>query len=231
METKVKICGLTCEKDVEYVLVAKPDYVGMVCFFSKSKRNISIERAKSLIKLLKASDESISVCAVTVSPEAWQVCDIIEAGFDHIQIHGEMKNEISQMDYPAGFTIIRAFNNVDEMTLKEIAASKDNKNIGYYLFDAAEPGSGKQFEWSSIPGLDVLCKPYFLAGGLNPDNVKYAVESIHPYAVDVSSGVECDVQPTPEEVQGGASMKDRDKILEFVANARGRSQATLFVLS
>ena len=87
-----------------------------------------------------------------------------------------------------------------------------------YLFDAAEPGSGKSFDWNSIPGKDELCKPFILAGGLKPETVAEAINRVRPFAVDVSSGVEKDELPSMEAVEAGESMKSRDKILSFIHN-------------
>ena len=76
--------------------------------------------------------------------------------------------------------------------------------------DAVKPGSGETFDWSSIPNLPEDGKPYLLAGGLNPANVGNAIEAMHPDGVDVSSGVERDLEPG----------KDPEKIEAFVKTVR-----------
>ena len=89
--TKIKICGMTCEADIEAVNMYLPDYIGFVLFFPKSKRNISIEQAKYLLKKV---DKRIQTVAVVVSPTTEQVRQIEEVGFDYIQIHGTITGEV-----------------------------------------------------------------------------------------------------------------------------------------
>jgi phosphoribosylanthranilate isomerase len=213
--TKIKICGLTCEEDVDIVNAALPDFAGMVLFFPKSRRNISLERAERLLRRLKMSG-----VAVTVSPTVEQVSEIAEAGFTLIQIHAEFDREILKLHCVESgkLRIIRAINSINEESLKEIEYFRDKDEVSMYLFDAAEPGSGKSFDWNSIPGKDELCKPFILAGGLKPETVTEAINRVRPFAVDVSSGVEKDELPSMEAVEAGESMKSRDKILSFIHN-------------
>lgn len=213
--TKIKICGLTCEEDVDIVNEALPDFAGMVLFFPKSRRNISLERAERLLRRLKMSG-----VAVTVSPTVEQVSEIAEAGFTLIQIHAEFDREILKLHCVESgkLRIIRAINSINEESLKEIEYFRDKDEVSMYLFDAAEPGSGKSFDWNSIPGKDELCKPFILAGGLKPETVAEAINRVRPFAVDVSSGVEKDELPSMEAVEAGESMKSRDKILSFIHN-------------
>ena len=213
--TKIKICGLTCDEDVDSVNEAQPDYAGMVLFFPKSRRNISLERAEKLLRGLKMPG-----VAVTVSPTVEQVSDIAEAGFTLLQIHGKLDREILKLNCVKSgkLRIIRAINSINEESLKEIEYLRDKDEVSLYLFDAAEPGSGRSFDWNSIPDANVLCKPFILAGGLRPETVVEAVKTVHPFAVDVSSGVEKDELPSIQEVEAGESMKSRDKILSFVQN-------------
>ena len=213
--TKIKICGLTCDEDVDSVNEAQPDYAGMVLFFPKSRRNISLERAENLLRGLKMPG-----VAVTVSPTVEQVSDIAEAGFTLLQIHGKLDREILKLNCVKSgkLRIIRAINSINEESLKEIEYLRDRDEVSLYLFDAAEPGSGRSFDWNSIPDAGVLCKPFILAGGLGPETVVEAVKTVHPFAVDVSSGVEKDELPSIQEVEAGESMKSKDKILSFVQN-------------
>lgn len=199
--TKIKICGLTTPQEAEWVSKAQADYAGMVLFFPKSKRNITIDRAKEIMKSLSSKIKKV---AVVVSPSALQIKEIQEAGFDIVQIHGQVIPEALEI---LQIPFLRAFN-VDNMQEWERYGAEP-KCIGY-VFDAVKPGSGKTFDWSSIPNLPEDGKPYLLAGGLNPDNVGSAVAVMHPYGVDVSSGVE------NEYGQG----KDPEKIEAFVKAVR-----------
>lgn len=200
--TKIKICGLTTPQEAEWVSKAQADYAGMVLFFPKSKRNITIEQAKEIMKSLSSKIKKV---AVVVSPSALQLKEIQEAGFDIVQIHGQVLPEaLETLRIP----FFRAFN-VDNMQEWE-RYEAEPKCIGY-VFDAVKPGSGKTFDWSSIPNLPEDGKPYLLAGGLNSANVGSAIAAMHPYGVDVSSGVERD----------SGMGKDPEKIEAFVRAVRG----------
>ena len=101
---KVKICGITSAEDIKIVNACKPDFAGFVMFFPKSKRNISPETAKSLIETL---DKNVLSVAVTVSPTLEQVKTAYDCGFDYIQIHGEVGEDVLSNPY---LKVIRAFN-------------------------------------------------------------------------------------------------------------------------
>lgn len=87
----VKICGITTANEAEYLNKVKIDLAGMVLFFEKSKRNITIDKAKEIMKTL---DDKIKTVAVVVSPTIDQIEEIENAGFDYIQIHGEMPDGV-----------------------------------------------------------------------------------------------------------------------------------------
>lgn len=179
----IKICGLTSVDEVEYLKKNNVDFAGIVLFFEKSKRNMTIEKAKEIIERLK--QEGIKPVAVTVSPSNEQVQEIESAGFDYIQIHGNIDDMlIAGCKIP----VLRAFN-VDDIPKYDAYLKLDN--IAGFVFDAGEPGSGKTFDWNVLTGLKRdSSKIYILAGGLNSDNVKRAIDFVKPDGVDVSSGVE-----------------------------------------
>ena len=179
--TKIKICGLTTPQEAEWVSKSQADYAGMVLFFPKSKRNITIEQAKEIMISMLPQIQKV---AVVVSPSVLQIKEIQEAGFDIVQIHGQVLPEVLET---LRIPFLRAFN-VDNMQEWE-RYEAEPKCIGY-VFDAVKPGSGETFDWSSIPNLPEDGKPYLLAGGLNPVNVGSAITVMQPYGVDVSSGVE-----------------------------------------
>lgn len=199
--TKVKICGLTSPAEARYLNENHVDFAGMVLFFSKSKRNISIEQAKEIIAAL---DASIKRVAVVVSPSIEQVRLIEAAGFDYVQIHGEIPETETEAEAAIAIPILKAFN-VSNMGSYE--KYHNDSRIAGYVFDAIEPGSGKTFDWKLVDNIPRDEKLLLLAGGLNPDNVRMAIEAVHPDGVDVSSGVEND---------DGAG-KNPDKIHDFVA--------------
>ena len=199
--TKVKICGLTSPAEARYLNENHVDFAGMVLFFPKSKRNISIEQA---MEIMAALDASIKRVAVVVSPSIEQVRQIEAAGFDYVQIHGEIPETETEAEAAIAIPILKAFN-VSDMDSYE--KYHNDSRIAGYVFDAIEPGSGKIFDWKLVDNIPRDEKLLLLAGGLNPDNVRMAIEAVHPDGVDVSSGVENDDK----------AGKNPEKIHDFVA--------------
>lgn len=199
---QIKICGLTGPMEAEYVNAVQADYIGMVLFFEKSKRNITIEQAS---EIMKALHPQIKKVAVVVSPTLAQAKQIEAAGFDYIQIHGELKNEILEQ---TSIPILRAFN-VKDIDLYEQYQQSDR--IAGYVFDAVKPGSGQVFDWNLIEAIPRDEKLFLLAGGLHAGNVADAIHYVQPDGVDVSSGVEYTDRPG----------KDPAKIQAFVKAVRG----------
>lgn len=249
--TGIKICGLTSEEEVGWILEEHTEYFGIVVFYPKSRRNMSIEKAAKLIEFFHLeweAEKQTGICisragkdekrsieketdgiarkrpravAVTVSPTVSQLKEIENAGFDLIQIHGNLTEEVFS---EASIPIIRAFNRNDQ---EELVRYKQSEKIAAYLFDAVNPGSGKTFDWTALKEIERGDKLLFLAGGLHAGNVREAIEAVWPDVVDVSSGVERDIDSETEPETAGLSNaksrpigKDREKIREFVRNAR-----------
>lgn len=199
--TKVKICGLKNPTDIKCINTLSPDFAGIVMFFEKSHRNISVQTAQELLALL---DKNIKSVAVTVSPTEEQLEQIYNLRFDYVQIHGNITDEVLKNSKTP---IIRAINVSGTDSLTDL----DNyKNVKGILFDSAVPGSGKSFDWTLLKKLPKTDKMLFLAGGLTADNVAAAICQVHPYAVDVSSGVEL----------ADKSGKDFELVRAFIENAR-----------
>lgn len=198
--TKVKICGLTSPAEARYLNENHVDFAGMVLFFPKSKRNISIEQAKDIMAAL---DASIKRVAVVVSPSIEQVRQIEAAGFDYVQIHGEIPETETEAEAAIAIPILKAFNVSDMGSYEKY---HNDSRIAGYVFDAIEPGSGKTFDWKLVDNIPRDEKLLLLAGGLNPDNVRMAIEAVHPDGVDVSSGVENDngAGKNPERIRAFA---------------------------
>lgn len=200
--TEIKICGLTKAEEVEWILQETVAYFGIVLFFPKSRRNVSIEKAKELLAVRRKEERAYpKAVAVTVSPTASQIKEIEAAGFDMIQIHGELSEEVLDAVH---LPIIRAFNVTD---MEAYEKYHNCPKVAAYLFDAQIPGSGCTFDWKLLENIPRDEKKLFLAGGLNSENVREAIEKVHPDVVDVSSGVETQ------------AVKDRTKIKEFVRKA------------
>lgn len=199
--TMIKLCGITSAREADILNEALPDFAGFVLFFPKSRRNISLDNACSIKKLL---DKRIHTVAVTVAPDMNQIKAIAAAGFDYIQIHGNIPYEYYDLiDIP----VLKAFNISDMSEYDNLCSIRQ---IHGFVFDAPAPGSGSTFDWSVLADITRSDKLMFLAGGLNPENVAAAIRCTHPDVVDVSSGI---------ELETGYG-KDSDKIRRFVKNVR-----------
>ena len=200
--TRVKICGLKSPQDIEIVNECMPDYIGFV-FADFSKRYVTLEKALELKQLLNPKIKSVGVF---VNERIDVIMSILESGaIDIVQLHGnedeeyvaELRERIrcSKVLSPEP-EIIQVFNMNKIQNLSDIQKT----SADYILLDSGY-GTGQTFDWEKLKDID---KPFFLAGGLNLENVEQAVREIAPFAVDVSSGV---------ETQGS---KDRSKVERFI---------------
>lgn len=194
---KIKICGLMTPQEAQYVNENHVDFAGMVLFFPKSKRNITLEQAKLVLDSLRSTVKSV---AVVVSPTLEQIKDIQKTGFDYIQIHGKLPDGIADV---ITIPVLKAFNVSD---LGQYETYHNDPVITGYVFDAQEAGSGKTFDWSLLDQIPKDEKLLILAGGLCPENVAEAVKRVHPDGVDVSSGVENDngIGKNPDKIRAFA---------------------------
>ena len=191
--TKVKICGLSTKGAVEAAVSAGADYIGFV--FAPSKRQVTLEEAAELAKFIP---NHIQKVGVFVSPNRTELLEAIEkVGLDLVQVHGQVVDKLFE-NLPCGS--IQAVQ-VDE------GGHVPNSQADYLLFDAPVAGSGQTFDWGRLDTTE-LSQPFFIAGGLNEDNVVEAIQHFSPYAVDVSSGVETDRQ------------KDHEKIRRFIERVK-----------
>ena len=180
--TKIKICGLRREQDIRYANELMPDYIGFV-FLKGKMRYVTFEEAAHLRSLL---DPAIPAVGVFVNEPVENVIRLLQSGTIQIaQLHGQEDEAYAEELRRAGdHCIIRAF---------AVRSSEDIHRAfafpaDYPLLDNGK-GTVETFDWSLFQEQE---KPFFLAGGLSPENVKEAIECFHPYAVDVSSGVETD---------------------------------------
>ena len=196
--TKIKFCGLRRPSDLEAVNQIKPDFVGFV-FWDKSKRYVPFAEAAELKKLL---DPGIAAVGVFVDAAPEEAAGLANSGIiDMIQLHGhENEAYIRRLRSLTDKPLIKAFipsEDEDPVRIEKCTAD-------YVLIDSGA-GSGKRLAWE---GLSFVKRPYFLAGGLAPENAAAAVQRLRPYAVDVSSGIET----------GG--YKDFNKMAAFAAAVR-----------
>ena len=189
--TKVKICGLSTPEAVATAVEAGADYIGFV--FAKSKRQVSLEQAHQLAKGVTGQTK---IVGVFVSPSLEELEEAIgKVPLDIVQIHGTFDEAlIPEISVP----VIRAI---------QISDSQVKSQADYLLFDAPIAGSGQTFDWQLLADKQIE-QDYFIAGGLTVDNVAEAKEIFHPYALDVSSGVETD------------GHKDLDKIKAFIERVK-----------
>lgn len=198
--TKIKLCGLKRPQDIQAANELLPAYIGFV-FAPKSRRYVHPDRAEELRRMLNPGIIPVGVF-VNETPET--VAALLDRGIiDIAQLHGkEDAAYIRRLRQLTKKPLIQAFR-ID--TPADVAAAQAS-TADYVLLDSGAGGTGTCFDWSLLQDIQ---RPYFLAGGLTPENVGGAVATLHPYAVDVSSGIETD----------GA--KDKEKMTRFVRAVRG----------
>lgn len=198
---KIKLCGMFRDCDIDYVNEALPDYIGFVVMFPKSHRNIDLKMA---LRLKKRLDSRIKSVAVSVNAPVEKLAEFALSGAaDMLQLHGNENEEyIARLRELTNTPIIKA---VIVKSAADIEAAK-NSTADYLLFDSGT-GSGKPFDHSLIHSAEIQ-KPFFLAGGLTPENLAQAAQKIKPFGVDLSGGIETD------------KLKDREKILRAVNEIR-----------
>lgn len=198
--TKIKLCGLKRPQDIQAANELLPAYIGFV-FAPKSRRYVHPDRAEELRRMLNPGIIPVGVF-VNETPET--VAALLDRGIiDIAQLHGkEDAAYIRRLRQLTKKPLIQAFR-ID--TPADVAAAQAS-TADYVLLDSGTGGTGTCFDWSLLQDIQ---RPYFLAGGLTPENVGGAVATLHPYAVDVSSGIETD----------GA--KDKEKMTQFVRAVRG----------
>ena len=191
--TKVKICGLSTKEAVKTAVSAGADYIGFV--FAPSKRQVTLEQAAELAKFIPSHIQKVGVF---VSPSRAELLEAVDkVGLDFVQVHGQVVDKLFE-NLPCGS--IQAVQ-VDEN------GHVPNSQADYLLFDAPVAGSGQTFDWGQLDTAE-LSQPFFIAGGLNEDNVEEAIQHFTPFAVDVSSGVESNGQ------------KDHEKIRRFIERVK-----------
>ena len=196
--SKIKICGLSREEDISYVNEAGADYAGFIIDFPKSHRNVSPEKVKSLKKSLK---KEIKTVGVFVDQPKCKIAELANQDvIDLIQLHGkEDEAYIAGLRELTRKPVIKAFQVRSDVDIEKAKKS----SADYILLDSGQ-GTGTSFDWRLLKNIQ---RPFFMAGGLNIYNIEEALALIHPFGVDLSSGVETDKR------------KDRDKILAVVMAA------------
>jgi len=204
MRTRIKICGITRPEDGLAVAEAGGDAIGLV-FYEPSPRNVTIEQAQAVVAALPPFVTVVGLFVNATDDEIREVLDAVPLGL--LQFHGD---EPAGLCGGYGLPYIKALRMAPGLDVAATAGLyRDAQGI---LLDAYQPGvaggTGEVFDWQAVP--EGLKKPIILAGGLTPDNVGEGIAQVHPYAVDVSGGVEA-----------AKGIKDINKISAFIDAVRG----------
>lgn len=196
----VKICGITNEDDALLAVALGADAVGFV--FAPSKRQVAVDRARDIVRRLPPEILTVGVFRDELPA---RVVDIVgRVGLGAAQLHGHEAPEATRQVKASVPVVIKAF----------VAGSPEIDDFAAHgadalLLDAAEPGSGRVFDWTLADAAASTGRRVLLAGGLDPRNVADAVAAVGPWGVDVSSGVET-----------APGVKDPVRLRRFIARAK-----------
>ncbi|MRX08363.1 phosphoribosylanthranilate isomerase [Pseudoduganella sp. FT25W] len=213
MRTRIKICGLTRQEDIQAVVAAGADAIGFV-FYPKSPRYVTPERAAELIRAVPPFITTVGLF-VNATPEEVAAAVRI-APVSLIQLHGdETIAEAAAIAAAVNRPFLKVFRVKPDTAPDELLEYEQANRAASPLFTSllldtyvdAYGGAGKGFDWSLIP--KDLAPRVVLSGGLSVHNATDAVAGVRPYAVDISSGVEA-----------AKGIKDARKIADFVAAVR-----------
>jgi phosphoribosylanthranilate isomerase len=203
MKTRVKICGITNVADGLVAAEAGADMIGLM-FFESSPRHITLARA---VEISRAMPLFLMRVGVFVNAPADFVLRAIgECNLTMLQFHGD---ETSDFCTQFGLMNMKAIRVRDAESLTQL----ENYQTDAFLLDAHSRnglgGTGEKFNWDLAVEAQKFGKPIFLAGGLTPENIADAVRVVHPFGVDVSSGVE-----------SAPGIKDHAKVKAFITAAK-----------
>lgn len=198
--TKIKLCGLKRACDIVWANELKPDYIGFV-FAKQSRRYVEPEEAGKLKAMLH---ESIKAVGVFVDEKPEVVAELVKRGIiDAVQLHGcEDEVFLAQLRKMTHVPVFQAF----RIQTGEDVQRAEKSSADRILLDAGA-GCGETFDWKLLQNIN---RPYFLAGGLTPENVADAIERLEPYGVDASSSLETE------------GVKEKKQMAAFVEAVRGK---------
>ncbi|WP_394190750.1 phosphoribosylanthranilate isomerase [Paenisporosarcina quisquiliarum] len=199
--TLVKICGLQEVEHVRAAVDAGADAIGFV--FAKSRRQVTLSHAQRMTAVVPQDVLKVGVFVNETIEYIEKYAK--EVPLDYVQLHGDESIEyVNSISVP----VIKAFS----ISSKEDVQYALTYDVDLYLFDTPSiefrGGSGKTFDWGLLNSEIPLKEKVILAGGLNAENVRVAIQTVRPYMVDVSSGVETDQR------------KDASKIHAFIREVR-----------
>ncbi len=209
---KVKICGITCEEDLAVAVTAGADAVGFLVGVPSSPRNLTFERAERLVKQVPVFVDSVVVTIPDSIDSLVKIYDRLRP--TAIQLHGEKPSESSAIrEKIRGARLIKTVHVKTGDTAER--ARTYSKAFDAILLDSYTSkqygGTGRVHDWELSKQIKQIIEPtpLILAGGLKPENVKEAILTVQPYAVDVASGVE-----------SRPAVKDPKKVYSFIENAK-----------
>ena len=214
---KVKMCGISKIETIPAVIEANPDYMGLV--FAPSKRQVTVDQAKSLVKELHKQygnrysrdevqcsnqtlihQEFIKTVGIFVNETLDNLVTIAtEVNLDAVQLHGDEDEAFIQS--------LKERTNVEVWKAVQIRSAADaekwiDSSADMLLFDAYHKdergGTGEVFDWSC---LDEFERPFMLAGGIDSTNVARAIRTVRPYGIDISSGIETEGVKDDEKIK------------------------------
>ena len=212
---KIKMCGISKVETIPAIVDAKPDYMGLV--FAPSKRQVTVDQAKSLVKELhkqygnrysrdevQCSNDVVQEFIKTVGIFVNETLDNLvtiatEVNLDAVQLHGDEDEAFIQS--------LKERTNVEVWKAVQIRSAADaevwiDSSADMLLFDAYHKdergGTGEVFDWSS---LDEFERPFMLAGGIDSTNVARAIRTVRPYGIDISSGIETEGVKDDEKIK------------------------------
>jgi phosphoribosylanthranilate isomerase len=216
MSIAVKICGITGFEAVDAAIASGAVYGGLV-FHPKSPRFVALEQARVLADRMRGRLKIVALVADMDDAQLKAMVDAVRPDF--LQLHGgESAARTAQVRAAFGLPVIKALPVADAADLDAATAYEDVADM--LMFDARPPkgaeragGHGAAFDWQLLAGRS-FSKPWFLAGGLNPENVARAIALSGATLVDVSSGVE-----------SAPGVKDAARIAQFINATRHPVQA------
>ena len=202
--TKIKICGITREEDALFCASEGADFIGFI-FVPSTPRFIEPERAAGIATRVREQEKRPKIVGVFRDASNDYIREIHAlVGFDIAQLHGSENDEDVR---DLGIPVIKTLRVGD--TLPDTHASP---NAAWLLFDTFDErragGTGRRFDWSLLATYE-RSKPFFLSGGIDPENAVAAISLVRPDAIDLSSGVE-----------SAPGIKDHDKVARLFERVR-----------
>ena len=206
---KVKFCGITSPKDALWAINMGVDFIG-INLVKESPRKVSLDQAKKMLGMVPPFTKTVAVAADLPLEELLKTAKKLH--FNYWQLHGNEDAAYLKTCRENGLSIIKTVKMGGETDWQKIGDMKDYTE--YFLLDTKKEdiigGTGESFDWNlAYLFKEKIDKPFFLAGGLTPENAAEAINSVKPWAVDVASGIE----KSPRS-------KDFARMKDFITNAR-----------